>query len=127
MIKFVPVLTVGWRGQPPGLWSTINSPTEGQKLGAPFLGLTWQGNEGELWAGGLDGALLFSDNPKELAGVVQWQQAASFGSDYSPQPLAWGAGPNLYISLYRINPSGGVFLRSNDGGLSWTELPLPAP
>ncbi|MCP4169120.1 MAG: hypothetical protein GY759_24965 [Chloroflexi bacterium] len=116
-----------WRGQPPGLWSTISSPTEGQNPGAPFLGLAWQGSEGELWAGGLDGALLFSDNPQELVGVVQRQQAASFGPGYSPQPLAWGAGPNLYISLYRINPPGGVFLRSNDGGLSWMELPLPAP
>ena len=83
-------------------------------------------DNGSLWAGGASGQLLSSTNPLEMGGAaVQWQQKANFGSGYFAQPLAWGAGPSLYITLHRLSPAGGAFLRSNDGGATWTQLSLP--
>ena len=116
-----------WRGQSPGLWSAIASPTGGAPLLAPpLLGLAWNSADGTLWAGGAQGRLFTSPNPKEMTGSnVRWEEAASFGAGYYAQPLAWGSGPRLYITLHRLSPAAGAFLFTADGGQSWTQIVLP--
>ncbi len=123
------------RGQPPGLWSPIAPPITGNPFPAPpLLGLALRSEDSTLWAGGVAGALLYSVNPLEMTGsAVHWEQATSFGPYYYVQPLAWGAGPSLYINLYRYTPdadvgyhfAGAAFLRSQDSGQTWVQLHLP--
>jgi photosystem II stability/assembly factor-like uncharacterized protein len=115
-----------WRGQSPGLWSPIASPW-GSSLfytTAP-LSMAWNSSDATLWIGGAEGGLLYSPNPREMAGdAVRWAQAASFGPGYYAQPLAWGSGPTLYVTLHRINPPAGAFLRSTNRGQTWTQVAL---
>jgi hypothetical protein len=117
------------RGQPPGLWSPITAPIRGYPFPAPVsLGLAWHASESTLWAAGTGGVLLYSPNPKEMVGSdVRWEEAAVFGSGYFVQPLAWGSGPSLYVTLHRYDPppAGGALLRTTDRGQSWSQVPLP--
>ncbi|MCX7853862.1 MAG: hypothetical protein N2383_13930 [Caldilineales bacterium] len=124
-----------YRGQSPGLWSPITSPIVGNPFPAPsLLGLALNASDGTLWAGGVNGALLYSPNPLDLVNPVVWQEATVFGPGYYAQPLAWGAGPSLYITLHRYTVQDGVpnyphtgaaFLRSDDRGRTWRQLVLP--
>lgn len=126
-----------YRGQTPGTWSDIASPITTNPFPAPLLlGLALRSHDGTLWAGGVNGALLYSDNPLEMSGEsVVWQQATSFGPNHFAQPLAWGAGPTLFVTLHRYTGDlsngyievGGAFLRSRDGGQTWVQLHLPVP
>ncbi len=124
------------RGQSPGMWSDIASPITGNPFPAPpLLGLALRSGDGSLWAGGVNGALLYTLNPLEMSGAgLIWQPAAVFGPNQFAQPLAWGAGPSLYITLHRYSGDlnsgyseiGAAFLRSDDNGASWLQLHLPA-
>lgn len=126
-----------YRGQSPGLWSDIAPPITGNPFPAPpLLGLALRSQDGSLWAGGVNGALLYTPNPLEMSGsAVVWQPAASFGPNHFAQPLAWGAGPSLYLTLHRYTGdqsngythAGGALLRSDDGGQTWLQLALPSP
>jgi len=126
-----------YRGQTPGLWSPITSPIIGNPFPAPsLLGLALNAADGTLWAGGVNGALLYSPNPLDLVNPVVWREATVFGPGYYAQPLAWGAGPSLYITLHRYTMVDGIpgyphlgaaFLRSDDGGRTWRQLVLPPP
>ena len=47
------------RGQSPGLWSPISAPITGNPFPAPsLLGLALRAGTNDLWAGGVNGALL---------------------------------------------------------------------
>ncbi len=126
-----------YRGQTPGLWSSIPSPIIGNPFPAPsLLGLALNAADGTLWAGGVNGALLYSPNPLDLVNPVVWREATAFGPGYYVQPLAWGAGPSLYVTLHRYTMVDGVpqyphlgaaFLRSDDRGRTWRQLVLPPP
>jgi photosystem II stability/assembly factor-like uncharacterized protein len=126
-----------YRGQSPGLWSDIAPPISGNPFPAPpLLGLALRSQDGSLWAGGVDGALLYTRNPLEMSGsAVVWQTATSFGRNHFAQPLAWGAGPSLYLTLHRYTGdlsngythAGGALLRSDDSGQTWLQLGLPRP
>ena len=126
-----------YRGQSPGLWSDIAPPITGNPFPAPpLLGLALRSQDGSLWAGGVNGALLYTPNPLEMSGAaVVWQPATNFGPNHFAQPLAWGAGPSLYLTLHRYTGdqsngythAGGAFLRSDDGGQTWLQLTLPSP
>lgn len=114
-----------------GDWTPIpNAPVGTPPSGGPGLGLALDSGIRGLYVGSNAGTLSVSRNA-HVANVadITWTTVTTFTGGYLPIPLAVGAGPQggaLYLSLYNWFTGEGRTLRSDDGGLTWTLLTIPA-
>jgi photosystem II stability/assembly factor-like uncharacterized protein len=114
-----------------GDWTPIpNAPVGTPPSGGPGLGLALDGGIRGLYVASNAGTLSVSRNAHATnVADITWTTVTTFTGGYLPIPLAVGAGPQgsaLYLSLFNWFTGEGRTLRSDDGGLTWTLLTIPA-
>ncbi len=119
--------TVGvWRGAGNGFWTSL-SGLPALPLGlATEPGLAWDGDHHTLYLGGGEGQLYATTN---VDAPDATQAAATLVADFGllgrPAPLAVGAGPTLYLTLW--GPYGPRLVRGTWDGQTWSWLALRLP
>ena len=115
-----------WRSAGNGFWQ----PLPGLPVLSPFLaagpGMAWDVGNRALYLGGNEGQLYVSTNVDEPdTRQVAAALATDFGLVGRPVPLAVGAGPALYLTLW--GPYGPRLLRGSWDGQTWSWLELRLP
>ena len=115
-----------------GNWEAIPNAPLGMPLsGGPGLGLAMDGGIRGLYVASPDGVLSVSTNAHTpILADITWAPVYTFTYGYLPIPLAVGGGPSgsaLYVTIFDYGTAYGRTSRSDDGGLTWQTLIIPAP